>query len=169
MIHNFQRLFSILGCTCVQSFSHAQLFETPGTVAHQAPLSMEFCRQENWSGFPFPTPRDLPYPGIEPGSFGSSALEGGFFTSVPPGKHIKYWLYSLCCTIYPCILFHILIIYILHPLLLYFSSHFPFPIGNNQLILYICKYASFLLGSIVCCVFQIPHVSDIIPYLSFSV
>ena len=130
---------------------------------------MEFCRQENWSGFPCPTPWDLPYPGMEPGSFGSSALEGGFFTSVPPGKHIKYWLYSLCCTIYPCILFYILIIYILHPLLLYFSSHFPFPIGNNQLILYICKYASFLLGSIVCCVFQIPHVSDIIPYLSFSV
>ena len=154
MIHNFQRLSSIFWCICTQPLSHARLFETPWTVARQAPLSMEFCRQEYWSGFPCHTPQDLPYPGIGPGSLGSSALEGGFFTSAPPGKHIKYWLYSLCCTIYPCILFYILIIYIFHSLFLYFSSHFPFPIGNNQLIIYICKSASFLLGSIVCCVFR---------------
>ena len=38
------------------------------TVAHQAPLSMEFSRQEYWSGLPFPSPGDLPDPGIEPGS-----------------------------------------------------------------------------------------------------
>ena len=42
--------------------------ETPRTVAHQAPLSMEFSRQEYWSGLPFPSPGDLPDPGIEPGS-----------------------------------------------------------------------------------------------------
>ena len=41
---------------------------TPWTVAHQAPLSMEIFRQEYWSGFPFPSPGDLPDPGIEPGS-----------------------------------------------------------------------------------------------------
>ena len=41
---------------------------TPWTVAHQAPLSMEFSRQEYWSGLPFPSPGDLPEPGIEPGS-----------------------------------------------------------------------------------------------------
>ena len=41
---------------------------TPWTVAHQAPLSMEFSRQEYWSGFPFPFPKDLPDPGIEPRS-----------------------------------------------------------------------------------------------------
>ena len=41
---------------------------TPWTVACQAPLSMEFSRQEYWSGFPFPSPRDLPDPGVEPGT-----------------------------------------------------------------------------------------------------
>ena len=44
-------------------FSHVQLF-----VAHQAPLSMGFSRQEYWSGLPFPSPGDLPHPGKEPGS-----------------------------------------------------------------------------------------------------
>ena len=41
---------------------------TPWTVAHQAPLSMGFSRQEYWNGLPFPSPRDLPNPGIEPRS-----------------------------------------------------------------------------------------------------
>ena len=45
-----------------------KFFVTPCTVAHQAPLSMELSRQEYWSGFPFPSPGDLPYPGIEPKS-----------------------------------------------------------------------------------------------------
>ena len=45
-----------------------QLFVTPWTVALQAPLSMEFSRPEYWSGEPLPSPRDLPNPGIEPGS-----------------------------------------------------------------------------------------------------
>ena len=52
----------------VKSLSHVQLFVTPWTVAHQAPLSMGFSRQEYWSGLPFPSPRDLPDPGIEPRS-----------------------------------------------------------------------------------------------------
>ena len=56
---------------------------TPWTVAHQAPLSLEFSRQEYWSGLPFPSPGDLPNPGIEPMS---SALAGGFFTAEPAGK-----------------------------------------------------------------------------------
>ena len=56
-------------CACVLShFSHVQLFVTPWTVAHQAPLSMGFSRQEYWSGLPCPPPGDLPNPGIEPGS-----------------------------------------------------------------------------------------------------
>ena len=46
-------------------FSRVQLFMTLWTVAHQAPLSMEFPRQEFWSGLPFPTPGDLPDPEIE--------------------------------------------------------------------------------------------------------
>ena len=68
-------------CVCVLShFSHVRLFVTPRTVAHQAPLSMEFSRQEYWSGFPCPPPGDLPDPGIEPESLMSPALASGFFT-----------------------------------------------------------------------------------------
>ena len=46
-------------------FSHVQLFATPRTVAHQAPLSLGFPRQEYWSRLPCPPLGDLPYPGIE--------------------------------------------------------------------------------------------------------
>ena len=59
---------------------------TPWTVASQAPLSMEFSRQEYWSGLPFPPPEDLPDPGIKPLSLISPALAGRFLTNVPPGK-----------------------------------------------------------------------------------
>ena len=54
---------------------------TPWTVAHQAPLSMEFPRQEYLSGLPFPSPGDLPDPGIKPASPVYPALAGGFFTT----------------------------------------------------------------------------------------
>ena len=50
------------------TLSRVRLFATPWIVAHQAPLSMEFYKQEYWSGLPFPTPGDLPDPGIEPRS-----------------------------------------------------------------------------------------------------
>ena len=49
-------------------FSRVQLFATPWTVAYQAPLSMGFSRQEYWNGLPFPSPGDVPNPGIELGS-----------------------------------------------------------------------------------------------------
>ena len=52
----------------VKSFRRVQLFATACTVAYQAPPSMGFSRQERWSGLPFPSPGDLPDPGIEPGS-----------------------------------------------------------------------------------------------------
>ena len=52
----------------VKSLSCVQLFVTPRTVAHQAFSSMGFSRQEYWSGLPFPSPEDLPDPGIEPRS-----------------------------------------------------------------------------------------------------
>ena len=51
-----------------KSLSRVRLFVTPWTIAYQAPLSMGFPRQECWSGLPFPSPGDLPDPGIEPGS-----------------------------------------------------------------------------------------------------
>ena len=56
-------------CLCTLShFSHVRLFATPWTAAHQAPLSMEFSRQEYWNGLPSPSPGDLPNLGIELGS-----------------------------------------------------------------------------------------------------
>ena len=67
----------------VKSLSHVRLFATPWTVAHQAPPSMGFSRQEYWSGSPFPSPGDLPDPGIEPKS---PALQADALTSEPPGK-----------------------------------------------------------------------------------
>ena len=63
--------------------SRVRLFSTPWTVARQAPPSMGFSRQEYWSGFPFPSPGDLPDPGIEPRS---PALQADALTSEPPGK-----------------------------------------------------------------------------------
>ena len=66
-----------------KSLSHVQLLATPWTVAYQASPSMGFSRQEYWSGLPFPSPEDLPNPGIEPGS---PALEADALTSEPPGK-----------------------------------------------------------------------------------
>ena len=68
-------------CMHAQSLSHAQLFVTPWIVAHQVPLSMEFSKQEYWSGLPFPTPGNLPNPGIKPTSPASPTLEGRFFTN----------------------------------------------------------------------------------------
>ena len=56
---------------------------TPWTVAYQVPPSMGFSRKEYWSGLPFPSPRDLPDPGIEPGS---PALQADALPSEPPGK-----------------------------------------------------------------------------------
>ena len=60
------------------------LFAVPWTVASQAPLSMEFSRQEYWSGLPWPPPGDLPNPGIGPSSLVSPALPGRFFTTSAP-------------------------------------------------------------------------------------
>ena len=77
--------------------SHVRLFAVPWTAAHQAPLSMGFSRHEYWSGSPFPSPGDLPDPGIEPVSptlQAVSCITGGFFTEAP-GKPVPiprlYW------------------------------------------------------------------------------
>ena len=56
------------GAVCALSLSSVQLFSTPWTVTHQAPLSLGFSRQEHWSGLPFPSPGDLPKPGMQPRS-----------------------------------------------------------------------------------------------------
>ena len=66
---------------------HVQLFATPWTVAHQAPLYMGFSRQDYWRGLPCPSPGDLSDPGIETLS---PALVDGFFTTAPPGKTLRW-------------------------------------------------------------------------------
>ena len=68
----------------VKLLSCVQLFATLWTVAHQAPLPTGFSRQEYWSGVPFPSPGDLPNPGIEPRS---PALQADALTSEPPIFH----------------------------------------------------------------------------------
>ena len=68
---------------CAQSLQLFLTLANPWTVAHQAPLSMGFSKQEYWIGLTFPPPGDLPDPGIEPTS---PPFAGGFFTTVPPGK-----------------------------------------------------------------------------------
>ena len=70
----------------VKSLSHVWLFETPWTVVYQAPRSMGFSRQEYWSGLPFPSPGDLPDPGIEPKSL---ALQADALPSELPGKSLR--------------------------------------------------------------------------------
>ena len=67
----------------VKSLSRVWLFAIPWTVAYQAPPSMEFSRQEYWSGLPFPSPGDVPNPGIEPES---PTLQADALPSELPGK-----------------------------------------------------------------------------------
>ena len=67
----------------VKLLSRVRLFATPWTVAYQAPQSMEFSRQDYWSGLPFPSPADLPNPGIKPGS---PAQQVDALPSEPPGR-----------------------------------------------------------------------------------
>ena len=77
----------------MKSLSCVQLFATLWTVSYQAPPSMGFSRQEYWSGLPFPSPGDLPNPGIKPGS---PTLQADALTSEPPEKPLKVTSYHLC-------------------------------------------------------------------------
>ena len=76
----------------VTHFSHFWLFATAWTVAHQASLSMGFSRQEYWSGLPFPSPGDLPDPGMESES---PALQVDSLPSEPLGKHVLSYVLSI--------------------------------------------------------------------------
>ena len=81
-------------------FLHVQLFVTLWTVTRQAPLSMRFFRQEYWSGLPFPSPGDLPDPGIEPMS---PALQADSLLSEQPGK--PWWIVAVVQLLSPFRLF----------------------------------------------------------------
>ena len=84
---------------CTQLLSPVQTFASPQTVSPQTPLSKEFSGQEYWSGLPFPTPGDLPDPGIKPGPPAFPALAGGFFIAEPPGKHVFCYLNFTDCSV----------------------------------------------------------------------
>ena len=77
----------LLSLLLVSCFCHVRLFVTPETAAHQAPLSMGFSRQGYWSGLPFPSPGDIPDPGIEPVC---PALQADSLLSEPQGKSSQF-------------------------------------------------------------------------------
>ena len=87
---------------CAQLLSHIQVFATPWTVAHQAPLSMGFSKQKYWSGWPLPSPEDLPNPEIEPTFLVSPALAGRFFitsaTCEATHTHTHTYIYIAICS-----------------------------------------------------------------------
>ena len=87
-ITSLQAITRYCHCPIVCMLGHVRLFMTPWTIAHQAPQSMGFPKQEYWSGLPFPPPRYLPDPGIEPES---PALAGRFFTTESPRNPTRYW------------------------------------------------------------------------------
>ena len=75
-------------CPCVHAQLYPTLCDPMDYIAHQAPLSMGFSRQEYWSELPFPPPGELPNPGIKPASPVSPASADGFFTTEPPEKSL---------------------------------------------------------------------------------
>ena len=83
-IHFFMHLFIL------SHFNNVQCFATLWTVAHQVPLSLEFPKQEHWSGLPFPSPENLPDPGIKLASLMSPALASRFFTTNATWEALLY-------------------------------------------------------------------------------
>ena len=84
---------------CCLSLSHIWLFAPPWTVACQAPLPMEFPRQEYWSEWSVPCSGDLSNPGNEPSSPVSPVLVGGLFTSEPPWRPVNDILLFSCSVV----------------------------------------------------------------------
>ena len=85
-IISYNTIFLVIQWSEVKSLSCVRLFATPWTVAYQAPQSMEFSKQEYWSGLPFPSPGDLPNPGIKPRY---PSLQADALLSEPPNKYKK--------------------------------------------------------------------------------
>ena len=132
-------LLSILYTVKVKLLSCVQLFAIPWTVAYQAPQSMEFSRQEYWSGLPFSSPGDLPDPGIEPES---PTLQADALPSEAPGKP----LCIVMCQFIPLSLSLL-------------GNRSLFSTSMTLSVLEINSFASF---------YQILHIRDIIQYLSFT-
>ena len=93
VLNFIHKTYNLIMWMC-QSFSCVWFFVTPWTVTFQAPLSMEFSRQEYWSGLPPPSLGNFPNPGIEPRS---PALQADYLPSEPPGKPVMWilvWNYN---------------------------------------------------------------------------
>ena len=126
-------------------FSYVQLFGTLWTAACQAPLSMGFSRQEDWSGLSCPPPGDLPNPGIEPASLMSSALAGGFFTAAAAAGKLLQSCPTLCdpmdCSLPGCSVHGICQARVLDWVAIAFSVVFPYFLqfksifGNKELMI----------------------------------
>ena len=126
------------GCMHAQSLSHVQLFATPLTVAHQAPLSTEFPRQEYWSRLSFPSPEDLPHPGIEPTSAAlqaDSSLLRHWGSPVHMYICIQLEYCGLVAKSYPTLSPHWTVASPAHPSMVFSRqehwSGFPFPFLRN--------------------------------------
>ena len=100
----------------VKLLSHVRFFVTQWTVAYEFPPSMGFSQQEYWSGLPFPTPDDLPDPGIESWS---SALQADSLPSEPLEKPLEMHTYNLLKS---CIYFFLLVEEVLPVSLLHFTA-----------------------------------------------
>ena len=113
---------------------------TPWIVGCQALPSMEFPREEYWSGLSFPSPGDLPDPGIRPTSL---ALAGGFFTTEPPGKQNQLYvceklLNNRCCACW---------ISVNSSVTLHFASCFFYQVGVfYRKLLFLCRYQETFCG-----------------------
>ena len=122
-------------CVCVCVCSVAQLFATPWTLAHQAPLSLEFSRQEYWSGLPFHTSEDLLDSGIKSIPLASPALTGRLFTTVPPRNSICVHIYThMCIYIYMSIDIY-MYIYVYTHMCIYTWSLNPGPYNDKYFFL----------------------------------
>ena len=103
----------------MKSLSRVRLLATPWTVAYQPPSSMEFSRQEYWSGLPFLSPGDLPDPGIEPGS---PALQADALPYEPPGKPYIHNCFCVCPSVSMCVCVYMYIHIYIH-IYIYMYTH----------------------------------------------
>ena len=143
-------------CTsCAQSLRRVHLFAIPWTACPPSSSSMEFSRQEYWSGLPFPPPGDLPRPEIELKSLASPTLAGRFFTTSATWEALWqiFRLFSIrnyykILTIVPCAIQQVLVSYFIYSTVYLFIPSFsfipPFPFGNHKFVSYVYKSISAL-------------------------
>ena len=122
---------------CAQTLNRVRLFTTPWTISLEAPLSMGFPRQEYWSGLPFPSPGDLPNPGIKPESPESPALAGRSFTTGATWEALSCFIKCLdslfLCEDYANIHYFSSSLYFFKGFFYTFNLHITFPSLFNML------------------------------------